>query len=286
VRSTREVAVRGYDAADALRLDVFDRADAYRHTGDNQYERFVVGEKKVVSEAGVVREGVTQTYTVSTGDSRTGGSALVYSAENRGGEGGWSGIGRRFPAPLDLRAYRGLGLWMNGDGKGESIRLQFRDSAGHSADWVPPVDFTGWRLQTFKLPVSADFDWSQVEFFLVYFNGIPAGSQVRVVLDGLKLLPALNPTNLPGSAVLMVNGQRVDFRATLQPAEAITHEGVGEAMLWPRGMAPGKRLDVAGLPAKLQPGENRITLDWNPTNAFPAAVDVLLYRLWPLEKTP
>jgi hypothetical protein len=286
VRSTREVAVQGYDAPESLALDVFDNADAYHHSEANPYEQFVVGDKKLVSETGVVREAVSHSYEVSATAGRAGGPALVYRAENQGAEDGWTGIGRRFTPVRDLSAFRGIGIWLNGDGKGESVRLQFRDAAGNSADWVPKVDFVGWRLHTFKLPAAGGFDWSRVEYFLVYFNGLPSGDPVQVTLDGLRMLPAVTPSNLPGSPVLTLNGQRADFGLALQLGEAITHEGLGEAMLWPRGMAPGKPLDMTGLPLMLQPGENRITLDWNPTNAFPSAIDVLLYRLWPLEETP
>lgn len=285
VRSTREVAVQGYDSPQALPLEVFDRAEAYLHSEANPYERFVLGEKKVVSESGVVREGVTHRYAVEPAAGREGGPALVYEALNQGAEGGWTGIGRRFVPALDLSAYRGVGLWIHGDGQGESLRLQFRDTAGRNADWVPKVDFVGWRLHTFKRP-DGDFDWSQVEYFLVYFNGLPSNEPCRVVLDGLRMLPAVTPGDLPGSPVVIVNGQRFDFGVTLQVGEAVTHEGVGEAMLWPRGMAPGRPLSVAGLPVVLPPGENHVTLDWNPKNAFPSAIDVLLYRLWPMEETP
>lgn len=285
VRSTREVAIQGYDSPDALLLDVFDTAEAYRLSEANAYEQFVQGDRKLVSETGVAREGVTHSYAVEPTAGREGGPALVYRAENQGDENGWTGIGRRFAPTLDLSAYRGVGIWIHGDGQGESIRLQFRDGEGRNADWVPKIDFVGWRLHTFKLPVG-DFDWSQVEYFLVYFNGLPTNEPCRVVLDSLRMLPAVNPPNLPGSPVLTVNGQRTDLGVTLQVGEAVTHEGVGEAMLWPRGMAPGQPLSVAGLPLVLQPGENHITLDWNPTEAFPSAIDVLLYRLWPMEETP
>lgn len=286
VRSLREVALQSYEGAAAKPLDLFTDAAAYRHVGDNRYEKYVEGAEKVVSAEGVVRKGVSHSFEIGATAGRGGGPALVYSAENKGDENGWCGIGRRFAPAMDLSAYRGLGVWINGDGHGESVRIQFRDVAGKYADWVPRVDFTGWRLHTFTFPTTGGFDWTKVEYFLVYFNGLPSGDPVKVTLDDLRVVPAVTPPNMAGGPGIRVNGRRVTFDVALNPGDSLTHEGLGTAMLWPRGMAPGKPLNVRGLPLVLQPGENKVEFTWAPPAAFPGGVDVVLYRLWPLETTP
>lgn len=284
VRSAREVALGSYEAPGAKPLNLFDDSAAYKHSAENAYEKFVQGEGKQVSADGVVRNDVTHACTVSTTESRTGQSALVYEAENKGSEWGWCAIGRHFTPTQDWSTFQGLGLWIKGDGKGEALRLQLRDSRGRNVDTVPTIDFQGWRLHTFAFPSGTGFDFTRVEYLLVYFNNIPSGNKVRLVLDGLKLLPALNPVQVEGTPVLTVNGRPVTFPVTLKPGESLTNEGVGETMLWPRGMTPGQVVKATGVPLTLQPGENRIELSWGPAGSFPAGVDVMLYRLWPIEK--
>jgi hypothetical protein len=282
VRGTRQVALADYTGPTALTIETFDEPMVYQGSDRNQYEKYVVGGGKMLTQNGPVREGVTQTSAGSTDGAKAGGQCLVYAAENKGAANGWGGIGRRFAEPLDLSRYKGVGLWIQGDCKYETVRLQFRDVAGRYADFVLPIDFGGWRLFTFPLPADSAFDWSKTEYLLFYFNSIPANTSVRVLLDDVKMLPDLQPSRTMGQPVLTVNGQRFVFPAELAPGQALTSEAAGGTTFWPGGMEPGKSLE---LPASLvlKPGKNEVTFSHTGAGGFPGDVSVLLYRMWPLE---
>ncbi len=282
VRGTREVAARDYDDPGALTIESFDDAEVYRLSEHNAYEKYVKGGGKLLSENGPVRKDVTQAFGVSD-DAKMGESCLVYSAENTGWSGGWGGIGRRFDPPLDLSAYQAIGLWIHGDGKEEKVRIQLRDVAGHNVDYVPTISFKGWTLHTFALP-TGDFDRSQTEYLLLYFNGIPRQASVEVRFDDVRALADLSLMAALGEPVLTVNGQDTRFAARLERGQALTSEGPGGAKSWPGGMTPGQDLDVPAMGLRLKPGENAVTFSCSPAEEFPGDVNVLLYRLWPVEQ--
>jgi len=282
VRGEREVAYGGYDDPGALSIETFDDAEAYLLGEHNAYERYVTGGEKVITETGPARRDVTQTFSGSD-EAKVGDQCLVYSAQNEGWYGGWSGIGRRFDPPLDLSVYRGIGLWIHGDGQEETVRVQLRDVAAGHADYVPTIDFTGWTLHTFALPTEG-FDASQVEYLLFYFNGIPRQASVQVRFDDVKALTSLAAEPTLESPVLTVNGQPVIFPAEVKPGQALTSEGPGGVSFWPGGMQPGLPLNVQTEALQLRPGDNTVELSCDSVQGFPGDVAVLLYRLWPMEE--
>ncbi len=283
VRGSRPVPTADYGAPGALTIETFDDATPYAGSQRNDFEKFVQGGDKQLTETGPVRSGVTQRYTLSKDDPRVGPACLVYAAENQGEAGGWGGIGRRFAQPLDLKEYRALALWLHGDGKLETIRVQLRDSAGKYADWTLPINFTNWRLVSFDLPQSG-FDASRVEYLLFYFNNIPEKMKVEVRFDDVKLLKALQPPGAIGRPVLEINGRAVEFPVELSAKQAITVAGPDGVKLWPGGMAASKSLKLQPDAFRLKPGENKVTFTTSQPKTYPGDVQVLLYRLWPMEK--
>jgi len=279
VPGTRAVAFAGYEDPAALTIESFDELAPYAPSEENQYERYVMGARKEITANGVAMAGVSQEYALST-EAKVGGAALAYSADNTSLETGWTGIGRRFDPPLDLSAYAGIGLWVRGDEQYEKLRVQLRDTEGHYADHVADIDFSGWSLHTFPLQ-GKDFDASQVEYLLFYFNNIPRKQAVSVLIDEVRALPDLNP-GVRGvrSPAIVVNGERTVFPVTLEAGQALTCSGPDGAMFWPVGMEPGQPVDVDVLRLRLQPGENTVSVE--SEGAFPGDVNVLLYRMAPL----
>ncbi|NUQ00606.1 MAG: hypothetical protein HUU35_12205, partial [Armatimonadetes bacterium] len=139
VRGKRLVATADYQSAGTT-IETFGEAAAYQAGGRNDFPKFVQGGGKQDSPTGPVRAGVTQSFEVVRGGAKVGPNVLVYRADNRGDAGGWGGIGRRFEQPLDLSGTQALGFWLHGDGNGEALRVQLRDSAGRNADLVVPVE--------------------------------------------------------------------------------------------------------------------------------------------------
>lgn len=282
VRGVKPVAVAGYDDPGALTLETFADLDVYRPGKANRFGRYVVGPEKTKTPAGPTRRGTTQRIARTTTGTKVGRQCLVYSAANTDVPNGWCGIGRRFVPPKDLHRFKGVGLWIHGDGKFETIRIQFRDTAGHSADFLPAIDFTGWRLFTYRLPADKPFDWSRTEYLLFYFNAIPRNTSVQVLLDTVKLLPELTTPVELGKPVITVNGKRTVLPVTPKPGQALSTESPVGVTLWPGGMEPGRRYTLPA-PLTLRRGLNEITFSHTGAKPFCGDLTVLLYRMWPLE---
>jgi hypothetical protein len=282
-RSAKEAPSADYDDPRGLTIESFDDVAAYAASERNQYGKFVEGSERQVTAGGVVRTGVSLGLAASTDGAQVGPRCAVFTARNAGRPEGWGGIGRRFAAALDLSAYQALGLWIHGDGNGELIRVQLRDTQGRHADWLPAMNYTGWRLHVLPMDRTTLFDWSGVEYLLFYFNSIPAEATVEVRLDDLRALPVLLPVRPLRAPSLAIGEQRVTYDVTLQPRQGLTDEGPGGVKLWPGSMRPSVPVAVTGRPLELQPGPNSVTLSCDASQGVPAGVQVLVYRLWPLE---
>ncbi len=284
VRGTRLVSQADYADPAAVTVETFDDASGYATSETNDFEKFVLGGDKVLSDTGPVSHGLTQAYGASPEDAKVGQSCMVYSAQNRAATTGWGGIGRRFGKPLDLSAARAIALWMHGDSGGETIRIQFRDSAGRNADFLPVVNFTGWRKQVFPTAGFGAFDWSKVEYLLFYFNNVSPNASVEVRIDDVRALPALAAKGEIEQLGLTINGKEIIFPRVPEPGQAITCEGPAGNTFWPGGMTKGQPLELPDRPFELRRGKNAITLTATPAEAFPGDMQVLLYRMWPMEE--
>lgn len=277
-------APAAYDNPEAVTIERFENAADFRMSDRNHYEKLVAHADKVVSPNGPVRDGVRQSFETTRNDVKAGGSALLYSAVNKGSYGGWSAIGRRFEKPLNLTGNNALGVWVLGDAKYEQLRIQLSDSKGHHVDFQTIIDFSGWHLLTFPFPAGSQFDWANTEHLLFYFDAIPAKTTVRVALDGVRAFrtPASGPSL--DRPIITVNGESMVFPESLAAGQALTSEGPGETIHWPGGMAPGKKVELSNLGLKLKPGENTVTFSSAKPDAFPGGTRILLYHIWPMEK--
>jgi len=279
----REVAYAGYEDPAALTIESFDpadAADAYVLGGGNQYEQYVMGNQKEITDTGVVMAGVTQSFETSD-EAKVGERSLAYAATNDTDLWGWTGIGRHFDEPLDLSGYAGIGLWIRGDAGYEKLRVQLRDTQGRYCDHLAAIDFEGWSLHTFPLQ-GEGFDASQVEYLLFYFNNITRRESVAILIDDVRALPDLNAATGVHSPAVVVNGERTEFPTTLEAGQALTCTRADGAMLWPVGMEPGRPVDVDISALRLQPGDNTVVFE--AAGAFPGDVSVLLYRMWPVRQ--
>lgn len=270
-----------YDDPDALSLETFDDLSPYEMSETNQFEKYVIGGGKQLTEGGPVRTGVTQTFETSRAAARPGSSCGVYTATNEGGPGGWCAKGRRFAPPVDLSAHEAVAFWLYGDGKGEKLRFQFRDVTGAYADWVLPIDFIGWRLQVLRTGDRPDFDWGKVEYVIFYFNDIPAKSTVTLKLDGLKVMPRLRQPPPFVRPVLTVNGEPLALGTGLEAAEALTIDETGECMLWRAGRRKPRRVRIRSQGIVLKPGENRFELTCDTSKGTPRDVTIRVVPLGP-----
>ena len=273
---------QAYDDPKALTIETFDDPAEYKLSERNAFAQFVVGDRTAITPGGVVRQDVSQTVEPFA-EALVGKRAMTMRAENKGEPGGWTGIGRRFAQPLNLSGFKAIGFWIHGDAKGETIRVQLRDTAGRNVDFLPVISYQGWKLHLYPLPADGAFDWTKVDYLLLYFNNIPAKQTVEVKIDDIRLLPELRKPAEVGKLVLEVNGQKTLFPLDLKPGLAMANEGLGGTKLWSGGLRPA---EVVKGPATftLPPGENKITVSWDDPAAYPGNLQVLFYRVWPMEK--
>ncbi len=272
-----------YDDAQAVVLEDFEDLTTYDMSERNQFEQFVIGGGKQLTDEGPVRAGVSQTFESSAEGARAGGPCGVYSAANDGGPSGWCAKGKRFAAPVDLSGHSAIALWLHGDGKGEQLRLQLRDSSGAHADWIVPIAYTGWRLQVFATADVVDFDWSEVAYVLFYFNGIPAATQVSLRLDDLKAIPELAQPRSLARPVITIGDRRVKLPATVGPNDAVTIDADGRLALWRGERRERKALKARGPSLVLKPGANRIQLDCDRADEAPRDVVVDVLHIEPVD---
>ncbi|MFQ6096131.1 MAG: hypothetical protein ACE5O2_00260 [Armatimonadota bacterium] len=155
--------------------------------------------------SGSDRDDVSSRFVPAADDPRSGRLCGRFEARSaRKAPDGWSVRGRGFAPPLDLRGCKGIGVWLNGDGKGELFKVQLYDGKGGYRDDYVKVDFTGWRYLELTTPAQDRVDYSHVARLNLYYNGIPAGTDVVCLVDRVAALGTLTgrPDGDPKAIVL------------------------------------------------------------------------------------
>lgn len=243
-----------YDSPEALTLESFDDLSFFADSPDNQFAKYVYDD----SNRGIsTKPGVTAELVQSTDIVKVGGASARYTATSTlGDSSGWSARGRRFAQPLDLSAFRGLGVWVYGDGKGQSLKFQLRDTVGGWCDMYRRIDFTGWRYVEFPFG-EANLDFTKVEYLILYYNGIPGGTTVTTYIDDIRALPRGAGVRNPS---LAIGDARVIFPVSLDAGDRIAWDG-GETCTVRRATAsaPQETVAVVGALPRLQPGATPVT---------------------------
>jgi len=249
----------------ALSLEPCEDAAGFADGPDNRYAQYVYdGEDKGVA----VKPGVTVTLDRVTDPVKVGEGALrLRATSTRGDAAGWCARGRRFAPARDLSAYARLAFWVYGDGGGQSLKLQLRDTKGGWQDLVTPVDFTGWKHVEFPLGDGGRINLAQVEYLIVFFIGIPAGRTVSCVLDDIELTRDSGGIQRP---TFTVGGQSLLFPVTLGPGERLAYAGSGQGLVHGRDGQVRARCTPTGQPPVLRPGANHVRFgcDDQPTGEF------------------
>lgn len=243
-----------YDSPEALTLESFDDLSFFADSPDNQFAKYVFDD----SNRGIsTKPGVTAELVQSTDTVKIGGASAGYTATSTlGDSSGWSARGRRFAQPLDLSGFRGLGAWVHGDGKGQSLKFQLRDTVGGWCDMYRRIDFTGWRYV--EIPFGeANLDFTKVEYLILYYNGIPGGATVTTYIDDIRALPRGEGVRNPS---LSIGDVRVVFPVSLDPGDRIAWDG-GASCTVRRAAAgaPAETVTIEGSLPPLQPGTTPVT---------------------------
>lgn len=270
-RGARTIPSADYDGPQTLTIETFDDAGPYQP-------------EETLSPALRESVGARQTFAVSSPGAKVGPRWAVWKVKNGGDHGGWASVRRRFAQPLDLHAYKALGMWVRGDGEGATLRIQLRDTSGRLATWLVPVGFHGWRLCTYAITGTGALDWSKIDTLLFYVQGLPVGVSAEVGLDDLKALTEIHTTGPLVSPALEINGRRLPLSVNLAAGQGLTVDQLGGAHFWPGGMEPSQPLGIERTALVLKPGENRITFAAETTGGYPGDISVIVSRLRPLQE--
>jgi hypothetical protein len=179
------------------------------------------------------------------------GDVLRLRAENPDGQERWETT--RLPEwkiSADLRAHRGIGLRVTGDGSGAILLIQIP-----GRDYIVPIDFVGSR--TIEIPNGevawADVRWGwrmetkctrygQVDRVRIGFGYLPANSRAEVTVENLMALTEISaelkqPVIRAGNGSLTVDGP-------VASGELLVYEGGGSATVYSPDWHPLRTLPV------------------------------------------
>ncbi len=248
-------SVAAYDDPTALTLESFDDVSAFADSPENEFAQYVWDAD---TEGVPCKPGVTQQFAAGTDTVKVGAASMRFTATStRDDGGGWAARGRRFAPPLDLSGFRGIGVWVHGDARGQSIKFQLRDVEGRWHDMVRRVDFAGWRYLEFDL-AGAQLDLARIEYLIVFFNGIPAHQTVTCHVDDIRALPRVEMVRNPS---LAIGERRVVFPVSLAAGDVLRWDGGRTAIVRRAAGAGGETVAVEGALPPLARGVTPVMLD-------------------------
>ncbi|NOZ21856.1 MAG: hypothetical protein GXP25_12310 [Planctomycetes bacterium] len=155
------------------------------------------------------------------------------------------------PKPIDLTKNRGLGLWVEGDGKGETLFVELYDGRMVRQYYVP-MDFAGERY--IELPLGEvslkrfyDYEWNNwtgfsswwwtlkgfryqhVTMVTLGYNAIPPKTRVSCRVAGIKALRE-RPAKIRTIRFTVGEGQ-IEFHPDLEPFQYLICNGSGPAQV-------------------------------------------------------
>ena len=160
------------------------------------------------------------------------GTAVRLTAQNESAEirASWASAAQEHLPRLGPLGRRGIGFWMKGDGSGAVLNFQIkvaREHGGTMADFMIPVDFTGWKfidtsIRERTVAAAEKYVWPEgrtgyrkylSELHMLQFaetavrlNGIPQGRRCEVEVGEIRMMHVHDAAF--ASAELSVNGAR------------------------------------------------------------------------------
>ena len=244
-------AAQPHESPDALVIDSFDDPATFADTPDNNYLQYV---RSSARSGFATSEGVTHEMAIERRSKKFGQGSLRYTAK-AGGAGGWSARGRHFATHLDLNSYSHIGFWIKGDGLGETLYFQLRDSKGAHFDMKTAITFTGWRFVNFELR-KRDVDFAAIEYLILYYNSLPGNQAASCQVDAMRAYSAATTVRDPE---LAVGGRALAFPTELRSGDVLAYHGATGTCEVRRG---AQRIAVTpkGKPFILKKGVNKLEL--------------------------
>lgn len=297
VRLEAEIIVESVDAPasiysdpGAIPLETFDSLDAFAD-GLGKGVRYLLPERpegccaqKVPdpfsqcsdsNKGSPAASGVTHELALSRDVVKRGKTSARYTATSEKPN-GCSARGKRFDPPIDLSACTDIGFLVHGDGNGQILNLQLRDTEGACHEMKVGIGFTGWKYREFSL-ADAKCDLSHIEYLILQYSGLPAGKPCTCYLDDIRALR--DPTALRNPS-LEVAGAKLVLPATLQPGQRLLYRSDDNCKTYD---ADGNEMHLVkpiGPAANLKPGKNRLIFDLDVDGAKAFQVRVRTKKIY------
>ncbi len=245
-------------------------------------------------------DGVTLDIAAEQAEGGPGGSVLKLTATSKRTErrGSWAAAVRPFTPSIDLTA-KGLGVWINGDGKGEVLNFQLtsQENLGPGvAEHYVVVDFTGWRyieliepecdrLSAYSWPYAAyRGDWernpslafnsgyklhhpwtfyNQIATLTVWMNEVPAGGTATVQLGPVVALPLVK--GVARDPRITLGALALEFPVDLASGQYLEYQGGHDAVVYGPGGETVRHVQVPGAAPELLAGDNAVTFICTPS---------------------
>jgi glutathione S-transferase len=199
--------------------------------------------------------------------------------------GSWTKLEKQFSPPRNLDDHQALGLWVHGDGQGETLNVQLRSPqhlSGGIGDHYIVVDFTGWRYVELIEPEGdrySNYQWpygdiysiyregvvfGQVETLSLWYNHLPPDKPVSCSLSPIKALPLVAAKLVNPS--MSIGGRTITFPVEIPSGHYLEFRAADDCKLFgPQGELVRDVQPQGAIPV-LQPGENEVRFD---TQALP-----------------
>ncbi|MDO8589073.1 MAG: hypothetical protein Q7T82_18755 [Armatimonadota bacterium] len=240
--------------------------------------------------------GVTADLAASSEKVKVGAVSGRYSAANSGAapNGAWTKAGKLWSPYLDLGERRAIGVWVYGDGNGETLNLQLRSPEHHAfglGDHHMDIDFTGWRyfeliepeaerVSRYSWPYGTDLygiyrervDFGCIGSLSLWYNGLPVGKQVECYVSPIKALPlAKGKVKNPR---VTIAGETVVFPVEIESGSYLEFRSDADYVVYgPKGELLAEVRPEGGIPT-LQPGPNDILFECETDTGVSARANV------------
>jgi len=199
----------------------------------------------------------------------------------------WARLDRRFVPDLNLKNHQAIGVWVEGDNKGQIMAIRLESprhiSYGAVADRYINIDFSGRRLFTLIETESArwsDYVWddgkgvynvyretidfSAVESLSVWYNNLPKGQQIECTVGPIKAIPMVGC--VVKNPVIVVNGQSVILPVEMPSGSYLELSGGNDYVLYGSKGEPLRQLTASGVTPVLSAGENQMRFSCDPVD--------------------
>jgi hypothetical protein len=225
------------------------------------------------------------------------GGICTYTATNNSATptGAWTKASKTFSTALNISGgYDTLGVWVNGDNRGEVLNFQLYQSNPYLVydDHCVVVNFTGWKFfELFLRERDADkydnYSWpyscsyrnaltrNSISNLNIYYNNLPVGQQVSCQIKPVKALvtESVNITN----PSINIGGTLITFPVTLQSGQYIEFYSMSDCKYYNTDGAFIASITPTGSVPTMGAGNNSITFNGSGTAGYNARANVTMF---------